>query len=54
MAANTTAARTTRGVKGVSVKDSNVFNYVRVGDNVKVTYTEALVIDVMTPAAAKK
>jgi hypothetical protein len=38
----------------VKVKDSDVFNDVQVGDNVQVTYTEALVIDVVTPAAAKK
>jgi hypothetical protein len=42
------------GFAEVKVKDSNVFNDVQVGDNVKVTYTEALVIDVMTPAATKK
>jgi hypothetical protein len=42
------------GFAEVKVKDSNVFNDVQVGDNVKVTYTEALVIDVVTPAAAKK
>jgi hypothetical protein len=38
----------------VKVKDSNVFNGVQVGDHVQVTYTEALVIDVISPAAAKK
>jgi hypothetical protein len=31
-----------------------VFNNVKVGDSVQVTYTEALVIDVVTPPAAKK
>jgi hypothetical protein len=38
----------------VKVKDPNVFNKVKVGDSVQVTYTEALVIDVVTPGAAKK
>ena len=38
----------------VKVKDPNVFKNVKVGDSVQVTYTEALVIDVVTPAAAKK
>ena len=38
----------------VKVKDPNVFNNVKVGDSVQVTYTEALVIDVVTPPAAKK
>jgi hypothetical protein len=33
----------------VKVKDPNVLNEVKVGDNVQVTYTEALVIDVVTP-----
>jgi hypothetical protein len=47
-----------QGPKGnyveVKVKDPNVFNNVKVGDSVQVTYTEALVIDVVTPGAAKK
>ena len=38
----------------VKVKDPNVFKNVKVGDSVQVTYTEALVIDVVTPPAAKK
>jgi len=38
----------------VKVKDPNVFNNVKVGDSVQVTYTEAVVIDVVTPAAGMK
>ncbi len=37
----------------VKVKESNIFNAVNVGDTVKVTYTEAVVVDVFTPGAAK-
>ena len=37
----------------VKVKDSNIFNQLNVGDTVQVTYTEALVIDVVAPGAAK-
>jgi hypothetical protein len=42
------------GYVEVKVKDPNVFNNVKVGDSVQVTYTEALVIDVVTPAAGMK
>jgi hypothetical protein len=38
----------------VKVKDPAVFKSVKVGDSVQLTYTEALVIDVVAPAAAKK
>ena len=31
----------------------DIFNEVNVGDTVKVTYTEAVVVDVFTPGAAK-
>jgi predicted Rdx family selenoprotein len=37
------------GYAEVKVKDPAVFNNVKVGDNVEVTYTEAVVIDVVTP-----
>jgi hypothetical protein len=47
-----------QGPKGnyveVKVKNPDVFKNVKVGDSVQVTYTEALVIEVVTPAAAKK
>ena len=42
------------GYAEVKVKDPAVFADVKVGDHVKVTYTEAVVIDVVTPTAAKK
>ncbi len=42
------------GYAEVKVKDPAVFNNVKVGDHVQVTYTEAVVIDVVTPTAAKK
>ena len=38
----------------VKVKDPNLFKSVKVGDSVQVTYTEAVVIDVVTPAVGKK
>ncbi len=38
----------------VKVKDPNVFKEIKAGDNVDVTYTEAVVVDVVTPMAAKK
>ena len=38
----------------VKVKDNTVFNEIKAGDKVKVTYTEALVVDVSPPAAAAK
>jgi hypothetical protein len=31
-----------------------VFKAIKAGDNVDVTYTEAVVVDVVTPMAAKK
>ena len=37
----------------VKVKDSNIFNELNVGDTVKVTYSEAVIVDVFTPGAAK-
>jgi hypothetical protein len=47
-----------QGPKGnyveVKVKDPDVFKNVKVGDSVQVTYTEAVIIEVVTPAAAKK
>ncbi len=42
------------GYAEVKVKDPAVFNDVKVGDHVQVTYTEAMVIDVVTPTAAKQ
>jgi len=42
------------GYAEVKVKDPAVFNDVKVGDHVQVTYTEAVVIDVVNPTAAKK
>lgn len=42
------------GYAEVKVKDPAVFNDVKAGDHVQVTYTEAVVIDVVTPTAAKK
>jgi hypothetical protein len=42
------------GYVEVKVKDPNLFRNVKVGDSVQVTYTEALVIDVVTPAVTKK
>ncbi len=41
------------GYAEVKVKDPAVFSDVKVGDHVQVTYTEAVVIDVVTPTAAK-
>jgi len=41
------------GYAEVKVNDPVVFNNVKVGDHVQVTYTEAVIIDVVTPAAAK-
>jgi hypothetical protein len=41
------------GYAEVKVKDPAVFNDVKVGDHVQVTYTEAVVVDVVTPAAKK-
>jgi hypothetical protein len=38
----------------VKVKDPNVFKSVKAGDNVDVTYTEAVVVEVVAPAPAKK
>ncbi|MDQ6619104.1 MAG: hypothetical protein M3Z31_05305 [Pseudomonadota bacterium] len=37
----------------VKVKDPKVFNAMKVGDKVQSTYTEAVVIEVVTPAARK-
>ncbi len=37
----------------VKVEDPNVFKELRVGDDVQAAYTEAVVIDVVTPVAAK-
>jgi hypothetical protein len=45
---------TNNGYAEVKVKDPAVFNDVKVGDHVQVTYTEAVVIDVVTPKAAKQ
>lgn len=41
------------GFAEVKVKDPAVFNDIKVGDHVQVTYTEAVVIDVIAPAAKK-
>lgn len=42
------------GYAEVKVKDPAMFKKVQVGDKVKFTYTEAVVLDVSTPGAAKK